>query len=63
MFPGYFLLNIFECSLHHYKLKFIVINSYEHFKLIWFSPQFNSVELLRTHFLQTFLYPVRVEDF
>ena len=43
------LWNSYQFSLHHYKLKFIIINSYDNFKLIEFSPQLNPVESLITH--------------
>ena len=35
-------------QLHHYKLKFIILNSYEHLKLIEFSPKINQVKSFRT---------------
>ena len=40
----------FQYIFHHYNLKFIILNSYEHFKLIEFNPQLNLVESFRTHF-------------
>ena len=44
-----FLQNNFQCSFHNYKLKFIIINSYEHFKFIELNPQLNIVESFITH--------------
>ena len=39
-----------HCFLHSYKLKFIILNSYEYLKLVELSPQLNSVESFRAHF-------------
>ena len=44
------LHNSFECSIHDSKIKFIILNSYEHFKPIESNPQFNPVETIITHF-------------
>ena len=38
-----------QCSFHRYKLKFINIKSYEHFKLIELNPQLNRVKSFITH--------------
>ena len=43
------LYNIFQCFFHRSKLKFIIIKSYEYFKLVQSNPQLNPVELFRTH--------------
>ena len=34
---------------HHYKIKFIILNSYEHFKLIEPNPQLNQADSVRPH--------------
>ena len=41
--------NSFQCSLNNYKLKLIIINSYEHFKPIELNPQLNPENSFRTH--------------
>ena len=39
----------FQCYFHHSKLKFIVINAYEHLKLIDSNHHLNPVKSFRTH--------------
>ena len=39
----------FQCYFHHSKLNFIIINTYEHFKIIELNTQLNKVESLRTY--------------
>ena len=43
------LYNSSKCSFPCSKLKFSIINSYEHFKLIYSNPRLNTVELVITH--------------
>ena len=35
---------------YHYKIEFIILNSYEHFKLVKLNTQLNPVEEFRTKF-------------
>ena len=44
------LYNYFQRSFSHYKLKFIILKSYEHLKLIESSNQLNPAKSFRTHF-------------
>ena len=46
----------FQCSFHHSKIKFIIINLYEHLKIIEWNPQLNTVESFIPNYLQTFLH-------
>ena len=41
--------NIFQCSFHRSELKFVILNSYEHFRRIEPDPQLNPVKSFRTH--------------
>ena len=41
--------NSFQCYLRRYRIRFVVINSYEHSKLIESSPPLNPFESFITH--------------
>ena len=49
------LFNSFQCSFHSYKLKFIILNSYEHLKFIESNPCINT---FRIHFIEALLYHI-----
>ena len=42
-------IETFQCSFHNSKVKFIILNSYEYFKIIESSPQLNLVKLFRIY--------------
>ena len=44
------LYDIFQCYFHHYKIKFIIVNSYKNFKCIDSNHQLNTVKSFITYF-------------
>ena len=47
---SHYLIEHFQCYFPHSKLKLIILNSYEHFKIIESNPQLNLVNSFRNMF-------------